>query len=71
MWEMRMFGTDVYHLVAAKKALDFAGRGGCAVFMSMYPKDYEMRINLLEYCYRKELRIQGMYLAPSLWPSAA
>lgn len=48
---------------AAKKALDFAGRGACAVFMSMYPKDYEMRINLLEYCYRKELRIQGMYLA--------
>ena len=48
---------------AAKKALDFAGRGGCAVFMSMYPKDYEMGINLLEYCYRKELRIQGMYLA--------
>lgn len=48
---------------AARNALDLVGRGGRIVFMSMYPKDYELQMNLLEYCYRKELMIQGMYLA--------
>lgn len=48
---------------AARNALDFVGRGGHVVLMSMYKKDYELQMNLLEYCYRKELMLQGMYLA--------
>ena len=55
---------------AARKTLDFAARGAHLVFMSMYKRDYEMSMNLLEYTYRKELRIQGMYLAQESFPRA-
>ena len=55
---------------AARKTLDFAARGAHLVFMSMYRRDYEMSMNLLEYTYRKELRIQGMYLAQESFPRA-
>lgn len=55
---------------AARKTLDYAARGAHLVFMSMYRKDYEMSMNLLEYTYRKELRIQGMYLAQESFPRA-
>jgi len=51
--------------MAAKNALDHAGRGAHVVFMSMYRDDFELNINLLKYFYWKELRIQGMYLAQS------
>jgi len=49
--------------IAAKNALDHAGRGAHIVLMSMYREDFELSINLLKYFYWKELRIQGMYLA--------
>ena len=55
---------------AARSTLDYARRGGTIVFMSMYRKDFEMSMNMLEYMYAKELTLKGMYLAQESFPRA-
>lgn len=55
---------------AARGTLDYVRRGGTIVFMSMYRKDYEMPVNMLDYMYAKELTLRGMYLAQESFPRA-
>lgn len=55
---------------AAEFCLEMAGVGCHIVYFAMYPLDYHLQLNLLENCYHKELRIQGMYLAQNAFPKA-
>lgn len=55
---------------AAESCLQIAGYGCHIVYFSMYPKNYCLPFNLLENCYHKEIRIQGMYLAQGTFSRA-
>lgn len=55
---------------AAENCLNMASVGGHLVYMSMYPPQYDMPLNLYRHCYHRELRIQGMYLATDAFPKA-
>lgn len=55
---------------AAENCLNMASVGGHLVYMSMYPPQYGMQLNLYKHCYHRELRIQGMYLATEAFPKA-
>lgn len=44
--------------------------GGHIIYGAMYPKTYEMPINLFNVFYHKELTITGMYLSPFAFPRA-
>ena len=46
-------------------------RGGMLLYGAMYPNDYEMPLNLYQYCYFNELTISGYYVAPYCYPRAA
>jgi (R,R)-butanediol dehydrogenase/meso-butanediol dehydrogenase/diacetyl reductase/L-iditol 2-dehydrogenase len=55
---------------AAKAACDIAARGGTVLYIAMFPKEYEMPLNLYEKCYFNELTISGIFLAPYTFPRA-
>lgn len=55
---------------AAETALEISAKGGHIVYFSMYKTDYNLPLNLFNYCYHRELRIQGMYLAQGSFPRA-
>ena len=44
--------------------------GGLILYGAMYPTNYEMPLNLFNYCYRKELTISGLFLSPYTFPRA-
>lgn len=46
-------------------------RGGMLLYGAMYPNDFEMPLNLYQYCYFNELTISGYYVAPYCFPRAA
>ena len=56
--------------IAAQNCLAIAAPCAHLVYFSMYPSDFELKVNLLQHCYHKQLRIQGMYLAPQAFPKA-
>jgi len=43
-------------------------RGGVILYGAMYPVNYEMPLNLFDYCYRNELTIKGLFLSPYAFP---
>lgn len=45
-------------------------RGGSLIYAAMYPNDFEMPLNLYQFCYFNELNITGMYVAPYAFPRA-
>jgi (R,R)-butanediol dehydrogenase/meso-butanediol dehydrogenase/diacetyl reductase/L-iditol 2-dehydrogenase len=45
-------------------------KGGLLLYAAMYPKDYEMPLNLFKYCYANELTISGVFVAPYAYPRA-
>ena len=47
---------------AAETAIKIADKQGHIVYFAMYPKEYELPVNLYQHCYHNELRIQGMFL---------
>lgn len=49
---------------AAETALQITGKNAHVVYFAMYPKNYNLPVNLLEYCYHNEVNIHGMFLAP-------
>lgn len=55
---------------AAETAVKILDKGGHAVYFSMYPGAYELPLNLFEHCYHKEIRVEGMFLAPYSFPAA-
>ncbi|QGU94770.1 alcohol dehydrogenase catalytic domain-containing protein [Clostridium bovifaecis] len=55
---------------AAPAACEIAAKGGTVLYIAMFPKDYEMPLNLYEKCYSKELTISGTYVAPYAFPRA-
>jgi (R,R)-butanediol dehydrogenase/meso-butanediol dehydrogenase/diacetyl reductase/L-iditol 2-dehydrogenase len=55
---------------AAKAACDITARGGTVLYIAMFPKEYEMPLNLYEKCYYNELTISGIFLAPYTFPRA-
>lgn len=48
---------------AAESCLQIAGRGGTIVYISMYDMDYNLPLNLFQYCHHQEITIKGMFLA--------
>lgn len=55
---------------AAPAACEIAARGGTVLYIAMFPKNYEMPLNLYEKCYWNELTISGIYIAPYAFPRA-
>lgn len=55
---------------AAKVLPQIAAYGGCIIYGAMYPKNYEMPVNLFNVFYHKELTVTGMYLSPFAFPRA-
>lgn len=49
---------------AALAAVDIAAKGGTVLYIAMFPKEYEMPLNLFDSCYAKELTITGTFVAP-------
>ncbi|MCL1830966.1 MAG: alcohol dehydrogenase catalytic domain-containing protein [Oscillospiraceae bacterium] len=45
-------------------------KGGTLLYGAMYPKEYEMPLNLFEYCYHNDLTIKGLFLSPYTFPRA-
>ncbi len=45
-------------------------KGGKLIYGAMYPKDFEMPLNLYKYCYFNEITITGFYVAPYAYPRA-
>lgn len=55
---------------AVKGLLPTVAKGGYLLYGSMYPGDFEMPLNLYQYCYKNELTISGFYVAPYTFPRA-
>ncbi|WP_201318878.1 zinc-binding dehydrogenase [Paenibacillus sp. EPM92] len=55
---------------AANAACDIAARGGTVLYIAMFPKDYEMPLNLYDKCYWNELTVSGIFVAPYAFPRA-
>ena len=63
--------ADVSGAPAAVTALpSITAKGGTIMFGAMYPVDYEMPLNLFNYCYRNDLTITGLFLSPYTFPRA-
>jgi len=63
--------VDVSGVPAAAVCLPpITARGGTILYGAMYPTDYEMPLNLFQYCYRNELTIAGLFLSPYTFPRA-
>lgn len=45
-------------------------KGGTLLYAAMYPNDYEMPLNLYQYCYMNELTITGIFVSPYTYPRA-
>ena len=48
---------------AAETSIDIARNAGHVVFMSMYPTQYRLPLDLSTYLYHKELRLDGLFMA--------
>ncbi|MDT8860745.1 zinc-binding dehydrogenase [Alkalihalobacillus sp. MEB130] len=55
---------------AANVALEIAAKGGTVLYIAMFPKEYEMPLNLYDKCYFNELTISGIFVAPYAFPRA-
>ncbi len=55
---------------AAESCLELVGKGGTIVYFSMYDMDYNLPLNLFNYCYHKEITIKGMFLAQLVFERA-
>ena len=55
---------------AVKTLLPLATKGGKVLYGAMYPNEFEMPLNLYQYCYFRELTISGFYVAPYAFPRA-
>jgi (R,R)-butanediol dehydrogenase/meso-butanediol dehydrogenase/diacetyl reductase/L-iditol 2-dehydrogenase len=53
---------------AAKVVIPIVARGGNVLFGAMYPKDYELPINLFTTFYQKEINITGSFCSPVVFP---
>ncbi|MCL2409951.1 MAG: alcohol dehydrogenase catalytic domain-containing protein [Oscillospiraceae bacterium] len=49
---------------AAVELPKITAKGGTLMYVAMYPNDYEMPLNLYQYCYANELTITGTYVSP-------
>ena len=49
---------------------NITAKGGTLLYGAMYPKDYEMPLNLFQYCYHNDLTIKGLFLSPYTFPRA-
>jgi (R,R)-butanediol dehydrogenase/meso-butanediol dehydrogenase/diacetyl reductase/L-iditol 2-dehydrogenase len=56
---------------AAISASEIAAKGGTILYIAMFPKHYEMPLNLYDKLYSKELTISGTNVAPYAFPRAA
>lgn len=45
-------------------------RGGTLIYGAMYPGEFEMPLNIFQYCYFNELTISGLFVAPYAFPRA-
>lgn len=45
-------------------------KGGTLIYGAMYPGDFEMPLNIFQYCYFNELTISGLFVAPYAFPRA-
>jgi (R,R)-butanediol dehydrogenase/meso-butanediol dehydrogenase/diacetyl reductase/L-iditol 2-dehydrogenase len=45
-------------------------KGGTLCYSAMFPRDFDMPLNLYDYCYRNELTITGTYISPYAFPRA-
>lgn len=54
---------------AAPVCLDIAGYNGIVTYFAVYPSDYELPVNLNK-LYKKEGRIQTVFVHYSIWPRA-
>ncbi|MDR0916284.1 MAG: alcohol dehydrogenase catalytic domain-containing protein [Oscillospiraceae bacterium] len=45
-------------------------KGGTLCYSAMFPREYNLPLNLYEYCYRNELTITGTYISPYAFPRA-
>jgi (R,R)-butanediol dehydrogenase/meso-butanediol dehydrogenase/diacetyl reductase/L-iditol 2-dehydrogenase len=50
--------------------LDLAAPGGTVIYAAMYPREFEMPLNLSAYLYRKELTLAGSFVSPYAFPRA-
>ncbi|MFP3156066.1 alcohol dehydrogenase catalytic domain-containing protein [Lachnospiraceae bacterium ZAX-1] len=46
-------------------------KGGTLIFAAMYPNNFELPVNLYQFCYSSELTISGLFVAPYAFPHAA
>jgi (R,R)-butanediol dehydrogenase/meso-butanediol dehydrogenase/diacetyl reductase/L-iditol 2-dehydrogenase len=53
---------------AAKVVIPITAKGGHILFGAMYPKDFEMPINLFSTFYQRETHITGSFCSPSVFP---
>lgn len=44
--------------------------GGQLIYAAMYPSDFKLGLNLYEYCYKREISVTGLYVAPYAFPRA-
>lgn len=55
---------------AVSALLDIAAQGATVVYGAMYPRDFEMPLNLSDYLYLKELTLTGVFVSPYAFPRA-
>jgi (R,R)-butanediol dehydrogenase/meso-butanediol dehydrogenase/diacetyl reductase/L-iditol 2-dehydrogenase len=56
---------------AAEALPAITAKGGTLCYSAMFPKDYNLPLNLYQYCYANELTITGTYISPYAFPRAA
>ncbi|KZL89361.1 zinc-dependent alcohol dehydrogenase [Clostridium magnum] len=56
---------------AAPAASEIAAKGGTVLYIAMFPKHYDMPLNLYDKLYSKELTISSINVAPYAFPRAA
>ena len=62
---------DCSGAVGAVSALPgITSKGGTLMYVAMYPKGYELPLNLYKYCYSNELTITGTNISPYSFPRA-
>jgi L-iditol 2-dehydrogenase len=55
---------------AVEGLLPLVTRGGTLIYGAVYPAEYQMPLNLFQYCYFNELTITGVFVSPYAFPRA-